>query len=116
MANRFICRKITVKSHSRQGWVLSSRESYAVYDRDWKKYIRGFGDEEIKYVPFSEFNSKAFVQALAKYLNENTESDRPTRVINGFGAKMEIMRAAGFTDNDSYGMWVEKFDPEFQKK
>lgn len=115
MANRFICRKITVKNHSRQGWVLSSRESYAVYDREWKKHVRLFESNPVKYVPLSEFNSKAFVQAVAKYLNEHIESDRATRLIDGFTAKEKIMAAAGFTENNTYCDWCEKFDPDYSK-
>lgn len=116
MANRFICRKITIKSLSRQGWVLSQHSSYAVYDRDWKKHCHYWDTDPVKYIRFTEKPSKAFVQATAKYLNEHVSPETSTHKIDGFAASKAVLAASGFTDGISaYGDWCEKFDPEFGK-
>lgn len=42
MTKRFSVRKIKVNSYSRQGWVMSHRESFAVTDRMWQQRPCGY--------------------------------------------------------------------------
>ena len=87
---RFGARKINVGSYSRQGWLLKSKESYAVYDRNWKTVARAAGDclydngEKHKYVQHTSWHDKAAVQQMAEWLNQQNYTD--SQIPDGFTA------------------------------
>ena len=117
--NRFSVRKIKVGSYSRQGWLLSDRESYAVIDRDWRKRDRGYRSEwevrdQYMYVRGTEWNNKDFVKALAKQLNETVGTDYSVTP-DGWRAQVEVLkRDVGSNDTGSYAAWCDKFSVGFR--
>lgn len=122
MTKRFSVRKIKVGSYSRQGWLMSSRESFAVIDRMWRQRPRGYRSEwevkdEYMYVRFSEWNNKDFVKAIADYLNETIGLDFEKRP-DGFVASNAVLKRdlAGLEvkEFDEYKIWCEKFSSGFR--
>jgi len=114
MTKRFSVRKIKVNSYSCQGWVMSHRESFAVTDRMWQQRPRGYlsiweAKSKFLYVQNTEWNNKAFVQAIADYLNETVGLDFEKR-IDGFIAYQEgLKRDVGHCGCNSYKEWCDKF-------
>lgn len=114
MAKRFSVRKIKVGSYSRQGWLLSDRESFAVYDREWRAVAKRHGflyDYEqsarrYMYVDNTEWNNKDFVKAIADELNKMAAD--PDFNITGNTAYFlynKILKDAGV----DYAGWCNKF-------
>lgn len=120
MTKRFGVRKIKVGSYSRQGWFMSERESFAVYDRKWKEVARANGrtpwdgGKNYMYVQYTEFNNKDFVKAVADYLNQ-TIGDDVNKRIDGFCAYNEVLRRdIGHNELNNYAEWCNKFSTGFR--
>lgn len=120
MSKRFSVRKIKINSYSRQGWVMSHRESFAVYDRLWKEVAKSRGltlwdGKKLMYIPFTEFNNKDFVKAVAEHLNK-TVGDDVTQRVDGYRAHNEVL-ARDLGDNSKiscYHEWCDKFSTGFR--
>lgn len=119
MSKRFSVRKIKVGSYSRQGWLMSHRESFAVYDRKWKDvaHANGYAEWDGKrymYVQYTEFNNKDFVKAVADYLNQ-TVGDDVNKWIDGYRAYNAVLtRDLGNDKIGCYAEWCDKFSVGFR--
>lgn len=123
MKKRFGVRKIKIGSYSRQGWLMSSRESFAVYDSMWKDVAHSRGcsiyensGKRFMYVEHTMWNNRNFVQALADWLNENIGAD-VSKFADGWKAQIEVIqRDVGLppADLSGYHVWCEKFSTGFR--
>ena len=127
MSKRFGVRKIKIRSYSHQGWLISQRESFAVYDRKWKDVARAMAQARAKgcsifddygkrhmYVEHTAFNNKDFVKAVADYLNQTVGDDISKR-FDGYQAYNAVLvRDLGKDKIGCYAEWCDKFSAGFR--
>lgn len=121
MTKRFSVRKIKIGSYSRQGWLMSDRESFVVFDRKWREIAKQHGCAEwewgikrYKYVEYTTFNNKDFVKAIADYLNQTVGND-VNKWIDGYQAYNAVLvRDLGNDKIGCYQEWCDKFSTGFR--
>lgn len=119
MTKRFSVRKIKIGNYSRQGWLMSHRESFVVYDRKWKEVAHYNGHaiwdgKRYMYVQYTAFNNKDFVNAIADYLNQTIGDDISKRIDGYIASNKVLTRDLGNDKIDCYAEWCDKFSTGFR--